>query len=58
MHGVTFKKRAPRAVKEIKKFAFLAMVRYTPLDEPLDLFALAELDTLDFTRNKRRRSIC
>ncbi|TPX17214.1 uncharacterized protein E0L32_003332 [Thyridium curvatum] len=25
MHGVTFKKRAPRAVKEIKKFAFLAM---------------------------------
>ncbi len=27
LHGVTFKKRAPRAVKEIKKFAQLAMVR-------------------------------
>lgn len=26
MHGVTFKKRAPRAIKEIKKFAHLAMV--------------------------------
>ncbi len=26
LHGVTFKKRAPRAVKEIKKFAQLAMV--------------------------------
>jgi large subunit ribosomal protein L31e len=27
LHGVTFKNRAPNAVKEIKKFAFLAMVR-------------------------------
>lgn len=27
MHGVTFKKRAPRAIKEIKAFAFQAMVR-------------------------------
>ena len=25
MHGVTFKKRAPKAVKEIKKFAYLHM---------------------------------
>jgi len=25
LHGVTFKKRAPRAIKEIKKFAFKAM---------------------------------
>jgi len=25
MHGVTFKKRAPRAIKEIKKFTFKAM---------------------------------
>ncbi|KAL2155021.1 hypothetical protein VTH82DRAFT_3697 [Thermothelomyces myriococcoides] len=27
LHGVTFKKRAPRAIKEIKKFAAKAMVR-------------------------------
>lgn len=27
MHGVTFKKRAPRAIKEIKEFAYKAMVR-------------------------------
>jgi large subunit ribosomal protein L31e len=26
LHGVTFKKRAPRAIKEIKKFAHQAMV--------------------------------
>ncbi|EFW99200.1 60S ribosomal protein l31 [Grosmannia clavigera kw1407] len=25
LHGVTFKKRAPRAIKEIKKFAYQAM---------------------------------
>ncbi len=25
MHGVSFKKRAPKAVKEIKKFAYLHM---------------------------------
>lgn len=27
MHGVSFKKRAPRAIKEIRKFATVAMVR-------------------------------
>lgn len=27
MHGVTFKKRAPRAIKEIKAFAHKSMVR-------------------------------
>lgn len=27
LHGVTFKKRAPRAIKEIKEFAFKSMVR-------------------------------
>ena len=27
LHGVTFKKRAPRAIKEIKKFATQSMVR-------------------------------
>lgn len=27
LHGVTFKKRAPRAIKEIKSFATKAMVR-------------------------------
>lgn len=27
LHGVTFKKRAPKAIKEIKAFAFKAMVR-------------------------------
>lgn len=27
LHGVTFKKRAPRAIKEIKAFAEKAMVR-------------------------------
>jgi len=30
VHGVTFKKRAPRAIKEIKKFAYQAMVRPSP----------------------------
>jgi large subunit ribosomal protein L31e len=29
LHGVTFKKRAPRAIKEIKKFATKSMVRWT-----------------------------
>lgn len=29
LHGVTFKKRAPRAIKEIKAFATKSMVRYT-----------------------------
>jgi hypothetical protein len=32
LHGVTFKKRAPRAIKEIKKFAEKSMVRWTGLD--------------------------
>lgn len=27
LHGVTFKKRAPRAIKEIKAFATKSMVR-------------------------------
>jgi large subunit ribosomal protein L31e len=27
VHGVSFKKRAPRAIKEIRKFATLSMVR-------------------------------
>lgn len=32
LHGVTFKKRAPRAIKEIKAFAEKAMVRqHSPL---------------------------
>lgn len=26
LHGVTFKKRAPRAIKEIKAFAYKSMV--------------------------------
>ncbi len=30
LHGVSFKKRAPTAVKELKKFAKLAMVRGSP----------------------------
>jgi len=30
VHGVSFKKRAPRAIKEIKKFAFQQMVRCPP----------------------------
>ncbi|KAH7321360.1 ribosomal protein L31e domain-containing protein [Stachybotrys elegans] len=30
LHGVTFKKRAPRAIKEIKAFATKAMVRLPP----------------------------
>lgn len=29
--GMQFKKRAPRAIKEIKKFAEQAMVRHYPL---------------------------
>jgi hypothetical protein len=38
--GVSFKKRAPRAVKEIKKFATQAMVRSPPfhLQFPYPLF--------------------
>jgi hypothetical protein len=28
LHGVSFKKRAPKAIKEIKAFALQAMVRY------------------------------
>jgi hypothetical protein len=28
IHGVSFKKRAPRAIKEIKAFATQAMVRF------------------------------
>jgi ribosomal protein L31E len=27
LHGVSFKKRAPKAIKEIKAFAFKSMVR-------------------------------
>jgi large subunit ribosomal protein L31e len=30
MHGVTFKKRAPRAIKEIRAFAERAMVSFSP----------------------------
>lgn len=30
MHGVTFKKRAPRAIKEIRAFAERAMVSSFP----------------------------
>ncbi len=29
LHGVSFKKRAPKAIKEIKAFALQAMVRST-----------------------------
>jgi len=32
LHGVTFKKRAPRAIKEIKAFATKSMVRSTQPD--------------------------
>jgi len=28
LHGATFKKRAPKAIKEIKEFAHKTMVRY------------------------------
>ena len=30
MHGVSFKKRAPRAIKEIREFAVKAMVSFCP----------------------------
>lgn len=30
LHGVSFKKRAPKAIKEIKAFAFQSMVRPLP----------------------------
>ncbi len=30
MHGVSFKKRAPRAIKEIREFAVKAMVSVCP----------------------------
>ncbi len=29
LHGVTFKKRAPKAIKEIKAFAYKSMVCYS-----------------------------
>ena len=29
MHGVSFKKRAPRAIKEIREFAVKAMVSFS-----------------------------
>ncbi|KAL6891943.1 ribosomal protein L31e domain-containing protein [Trichoderma evansii] len=35
LHGVTFKKRAPRAIKEIKAFATKAMVRLPNRDIPM-----------------------
>jgi large subunit ribosomal protein L31e len=35
LHGVTFKKRAPRAIKEIKKFATKSMVCSTGLGSPI-----------------------
>ncbi|KAH8122645.1 hypothetical protein FP744_10002405 [Trichoderma asperellum] len=35
LHGVTFKKRAPRAIKEIKAFATKAMVRLPNRDIPI-----------------------
>lgn len=35
MHGVTFKKRAPRAIKEIKEFAYKAMVRAATNTNPI-----------------------
>lgn len=31
LHGVSFKKRAPKAIKEIKAFAFQSMVGTLPL---------------------------
>lgn len=34
LHGATFKDRAPKAIKEIKKFATLAMV-CIPIENPL-----------------------
>ena len=37
MHGVTFKKRAPRAIKEIKEFAYKAMVRFCSDEHQPDL---------------------
>ena len=30
MHGVSFKKRAPRAIKQIREFAVKAMVSFCP----------------------------
>jgi ribosomal protein L31E len=35
LHGVTFKKRAPRAIKEIKAFATKSMVRTTPFEQQI-----------------------
>lgn len=37
LHGVSFKKRAPRAVKEIKAFAHQAMVRLPSFTRSSDL---------------------
>lgn len=38
MHGVTFKKRAPRAIKEIRAFAEKAMVSFFPVrHEPAEM---------------------
>ena len=42
MHGVSFKKRAPRAVKEIRKFATLSMVGL-PFPIPPSFLSLSHL---------------
>ncbi|TQS33014.1 hypothetical protein Golomagni_06656 [Golovinomyces magnicellulatus] len=42
LHGVSFKKRAPRAIREIKDFATKAMVRYYPPTESLDEIQLRQ----------------
>ncbi|RYO78443.1 hypothetical protein DL766_001506 [Monosporascus sp. MC13-8B] len=58
LHGVTFKKRAPRAIKEIKEFAQKAMVRqillsYIKLLSPLSFAAGTSDVRLDPQLNKK-----
>lgn len=38
MHGVSFKKRAPRAIKEIREFAVKAMVSFWSFSSLLALY--------------------
>jgi len=51
--GMQFKKRAPRAVKEIKKFAFQAMVRCVNYARLLGPFSDSQSCSVVQQRNER-----
>jgi hypothetical protein len=57
VHGISFKKRAPRAIKEIKKFAELSMVSRLPNNSVTSKFLRVSLNLSSWALPITKRSL-